>query len=226
MRVWKRRGRDGQVGGRGLTGGFLRDTIVPMNHRRCAAFTWVEVLIAIVVVGALAALLLLPPLKGAVNRGSPGTQILSNMKQLHLATQAMALDGALHGDTNLAWPGSQNGTFSNWAAKIVPAYLSRGDFCKLLSAKGVQVDSRKLPTENRNAVLVYGVTEEDESDVVFLTTANFTNTPAGGSPPLADGKPFGDKVFVVFRKGGEGAILFPRFAGDTKLVGKYAPLLR
>lgn len=195
-----------------------------MTSRRCAAFTWVEMLVVIFVVTVLI-LLALPPITSG-HGYSPRTATLSNMKQLQLATQSMALDGVTTGLTNLAWPGSIDSTFANWAKSIVPDYLPTNDFCKLLSASNFPVDPRTLPTKNQNAILVYAVNEEQNGKHVFLTTANFTNTPTGGKALRANAKPFGDKFFVVFRKGGEGAILLANQVGDTNLIGSFAPLLR
>ena len=67
------------------------------------AFTLIELLVVIAIIGILAALAL-PAITGALARGQM-TQTLSNMRQLHLATQQMALDGTTTGDPALCWPG-------------------------------------------------------------------------------------------------------------------------
>lgn len=155
------------------------------------------------------------------------TQTLSNMKQLHLATQSMELDGITTGNTNFGWPGDTGGTFTNWSRLIVPAYLGTNDFCKLLSAPGVVVPVGKMPTSmSQGAVLVYAVSGSSSGGAVFLTTANFTNGPQGGKPLKESAKPYGDKGLVVFRKGGDGTILLKNQATNTNLVGEYAPLLK
>ncbi|WP_316297988.1 hypothetical protein, partial [Clavibacter michiganensis] len=84
----------------------------------------------------------------------------------------------------------------------------------------------QVPTENTNAILIYQVREEHDGSFTFLTTANFTNTPSGGLPPLADAEPYGNKGFVIFRKGGDGAFLQAKQAGKTNLVGSFAPLCK
>lgn len=196
-----------------------------MFSRRCAAFTWTETLIALCLLIFLLFFVSMPPLHTS-GRYSQFTETLSQMRKLHLTTQMMALDGTTTGNTNLAWPGSQDGTFSTWAKALVPAYLSTNEFCKLLSASNFPVDPRSLPTENRNAVLVYAVTEEQGGSVVFLTTANFTNTPTGGDPLLPNSRPYGTNGFAVFRKGGDGSILLPEQVTSTNLIGTYAPPLQ
>lgn len=110
-----------------------------MRPRRDSAFTWIEALVCLAVIGILLALALPSIGSGGLKRGQM-TQTLSNTKQLHLATQQMALDGETTVDKTLGWPGDTGGTFSNWAQKLVPAYLTTNDFCKLLSAPGIVVN--------------------------------------------------------------------------------------
>lgn len=155
------------------------------------------------------------------------TRSLSNMKQLHLATQQMALDGTTTGDTNLGWPGDTGGSFSYWTQTLVASnYLTTNDLAKLLSAPGKTLPSGMIPLTNDTAVLVYAVREGENGDVVFLSSGNFTNTPTGGSPLAASAKPYGNKGFVVFRKAGDGTILLPKQVGKTNIIGGYAPPCR
>lgn len=197
-----------------------------MNPRSKAAFTWIEFLVVLCIVGVLLALAL-PSTGGSGLTKGTMTQALSNMKQLHLATQQMALDGETAGNTNLGWPGDTGGTFTNWARLLVPAYLSTNDFCKLLSAPGKIVPPGKLPESmSSGAVLVYAVGTNSPATAVFLTSANFTNTPQGGAPLEKNARPFGDKGFVVFRKGGDGVILLPRQVSQTNIIGAYVPVVK
>ncbi len=199
-----------------------------MNLRNHAGFTWIEFLICLVVIGVLIALAL-PGTPGSGLRRGTMTQSLSNMKQLHLATQQMALDGQTTGDTNLGWPGDTGSSFAKWTTFLVQEkYLTKQDLAKLLSAPGVVVSPHNIPTVNTTAVLVYAVSAKSPENTVFLSTANFTNTPTGGVPPLKSARPYGEKGFIVFRKGGDGAILQPRQTGPqyTNIIGASAPLCR
>lgn len=194
-----------------------------MNSRNQAGLTLVEAIVCVAIILILASLAL--PRIG--HRGDGMSQPLSNMKQLHLATQQMALDGVATGETNLGWPGDIGGTFSNWAAQILKGgYMGTNDLCKMLSAPGVVVRPGKILSMNDTAVRVYAVRESSPTNAVFLTSANFTNTPTGGEPLNPWAKPFGNKGFVVFRKGGDGGILLPRQVGQTNLIGSFVPLCR
>jgi hypothetical protein len=192
------------------------------------AFTLTEALVALVVIVALGAVLIgsgtiTVCLTSEIHKGQM-LQMQSNMKQLHLATLSMVLDGTTTGDVPLQWPGNRGGSFSNWAQSIVPSYLSTNDFCKLLSGPGRTVSPSNLPTANTNAVLVYAVQEASASNTVFLTSANFTNTETGGRPPSEESKPFSTKGFLVFRKDGTGSILKISAVGKTNKIGAFAPL--
>ncbi len=67
------------------------------------AFTLIELLVVISIILILVALAA-PALFNTLTKGQM-TQTLSNMKQLHLASQQMALDGMTTGDATLTWPG-------------------------------------------------------------------------------------------------------------------------
>ena len=149
------------------------------------------------------------------------------MKQLHLVTQQMALDGVTKGDTNLGWPGDTGGSFTNWTAQILKGgYLTTNDLCKLLSAFGCIVPSGKIPPMNETAVRVYAATKDSTGDVVLFTSGKFTNTPTGGEPLSPSAKPFGNKGFVVFRKGGDGGFYLRKQVGQTNLIGSFVPMCR
>lgn len=190
-----------------------------------SGITITEVLVAVVIAFFLVYLAL--PRGGCAPVSGQKTQTLSNAKQLYLATQQMALDGEAEGKTNLGWPGDTGGTFSSWVHQLLAGpYLTTNDFRKLMSAPGMIPPAGEILTKEQCALLAYAVSSNSSPETVFLTTANFTNTPAGGLPPEKSAKPYGDKGFVIFRRGGDGAILQPRQAGQTNIIGGSAPLLR
>lgn len=196
--------------------------MTPRNH---AGMTLIEVIVLLVIL--LGVFLVMPtcssPHLGTKGRGEL-SQALSNMKQLHLATQQMALDATTDATTNVGWPGNSGGTFTNWTTQLVEGkYLSKEELAKLLSGPGISVRPASVFVSNNTALLVYAVTEDSDGGNVFLSSANFTNTATGGScDPSA--KPFGTNGFVVFRKAGHGAILQGRFAGRPNEVGLFTPL--
>lgn len=181
------------------------------------AFTLIELLVVIAIIGILAALAF-PAMQGVMTRAQM-TQSLSNMKQLHLATTQMALDGMTTGDTNLAWPGDSGAaTFAGWANSLVGgAYLTTNDFAKLVSAPGKQNPPGAIPSAANSALIAYAVAESSEGATVFLSTANYVYT--GGGSTLSTNAPYGNKGFVIFRKGGDGAVFLPRQATNTALIG-------
>ncbi len=197
--------------------------------RSLRAFTLIELLVVISIIAILASLAI-PAVTGALARGQM-TQTLSNLKQLHLVAQSMALDGTTSGDTNSAWPGDlPTKTWAGWVSNAVPAYIKTNDMAKLLSAPGITVPATATlssltpgtPTSGR-AVILYQVGETNNNNAVIFSSSNFTNA-APPVAPVAASLPYGDKGFVVFRKGGDGAVLQARQATNTNIVGEYAPI--
>ena len=192
---------------------------------RESGLSWAEVLVALAIVGILAALAL-PRIESAFAQG-PCRPMLSNMRQLQLATQQMALDGEANGDRTLGWPGDTGGTFTNWVRQLVPDYLMTNDVCQLLSGPGKRIPRDHLPQDmSECAILVYAVSSNSADSTVFFSTANFTNTPSGGEPLKKNAQPLGNATFLVMSKVGHGAILRGSQTGQTNLIGTYAPLLR
>ena len=192
-----------------------------MKSLRSSAFTLIELLVVISIIGILAGLAL-PALNNAMTQGQM-TATLSNMKQLHLATQQMALDATTSGDTNLGWPGDTGGSWSTWATNLMGGnYLSPSDLAKLLSAPGVIVattDTNTAPA--KSALTIYQVGENSDGNSVFISTANFA-LGTDGSGQVSTNKPYGNKGFIVFHKAGDGARLSTRQASQTNIIGQYA----
>lgn len=198
-------------------------------RRSLRGFTLIELLVVISIIAILASLAI-PAVTGALSRGQM-TQTLSNMKQLHLIAQTMALDATTTGDTNVGWPGDlPTKTWSGWVSNAVPGYMKTNDMAKVLSAPGVTVPQTANLSELKpgggasgRAVVLYLVSETNNNAAVLFSSANFTNTISGGEPLNSSSLPYGDKGFVVFRKGGDGAILQARQIGNTftNVIGEY-----
>lgn len=194
--------------------------------KKPSGFTLIELLVVISIIAILASLAL-PAITGALARGQM-TQTLSNMKQLHLATQQMALDATTTGDTNLGWPGDTGGAWATWATNIVGgAYMSANDFRKMITAPGVTPTSTNAAAPGRSAVIVYQVAENSDSSTVLFSSANFTNSASGGTAPTAESRPYGNKGFIVYRKGGDGAVLQARQTGNTytNIIGVFTSVV-
>lgn len=204
------------------------DNLMKFFRRSLRGFTLIELLVVISIIAILASLAI-PAVTGALARGQM-TQTLSNMKQMHLVAQSMALDAVTTGDTNIGWPGDMGGSWKIWISNAVPGYIKTNDMAKLLSAPGITVGatadlSSLKPGEkiNGRAVIVYKVSETNNNNAVLFSSANFTNTLSGGDALSASSLPYGDKGFIVFRKGGDGAILQARQVGRnfTNIIGEF-----
>jgi len=76
-----------------------------------------------------------------------------------------------------------------------------------------------LPAQNTNGVKVAGVTDNDDSSTAIFYTRNVT--PVANGPWTTNATPlFGNRGFVVFHKGGDGAVfLLPKQLSSTNLLG-------
>ena len=88
------------------------------------------------------------------------------------------------------------------------------DFAKMMSAPGVPVSTNNLGTSADKGLKVYNIGENAASTTVFITTANYVY----GNPLNRNAKPFGDKGFVVFRRGGDGAIYQKNQATNSSVL--------
>jgi prepilin-type N-terminal cleavage/methylation domain-containing protein len=182
---------------------------------RLRAFTLIELLVVISIIAILAALAL-PAITGALTRGQ-ASQTMSNARQLYVATFNMAADGQTTGDTNLCWPGdSGSPSWNTWATGLTSGgYLSTNDFNKMLNAQGVSRPASTAPTAaTPSALSVYQVKDSSPMQSIFVSSANFV-TP--GTALVATALPFGNKAFVVFRRGGDGLVYQGSQATNTTL---------
>jgi prepilin-type N-terminal cleavage/methylation domain-containing protein len=206
--------------------------MVKKNH---AGFTLIELLVVIAIIATIAAFAV-PALTSALTKGQM-TGTMNNARQLYLAGYQMALDGAANSDANLAWPGDYtSGTMSklqDYCIKLVQNdYLKASDFAKLLSAPGASCTATSsgsgsaatVTLAGKSGLKVYPVTSADASNVIFAVTSNYVyNTDL-----ITTDAPYGDKGFVIVRKGGDASVLRKNNAKATSgqetafesLVGK------
>lgn len=175
--------------------------------------TLVEIL-AIILLLAVLVLLSIPTIHVGFTRDDK-TRVLSNMKQLHLATRQLALDGISTGDGLPDWTCLKGRpiSYEAWQKYLVPDYLSLGDFTKLTSA--TEDLFWNFHRDTANAIQVYAVDAADLDSTVLFATKNWH----GPAVSQLSGQPFGAKCFVVFHKGGDGAILKPDYCQRMDLVG-------
>ena len=185
-----------------------------MKTRSQSAFTLIEMLVVISIIAVLAAFAV-PALTSALTKGQM-TGTLNNGRQIYLASQQMALDGAANSDPLLCWPGDDAtiATVTDYCNRLFANdYLKPGDLQKLLNAPGTAttVTFNAAAPPNPATVTLNGtpafkwfkVKDADSANVVFLETANYTYNaalPAGTAP-------FGDKGFIVQRRGGDASLL-------------------
>ena len=108
-----------------------------MKIRSQSAFTLIEMLVVISIIAVLAAFAV-PALTSALTKGQM-TGTLNNGRQLYLAAQQMALDGAANSDPTLVWPGDDATitTVTLYCSRLVANdYLKPGDLQKLLNGPG------------------------------------------------------------------------------------------
>lgn len=215
-----------------------------MKKNSSVGFTLIEMLVVISIIVVLAAFAG-PAIFSALTKGQM-TASLNNGRQLYLAGQQMALDGATNSDPSRAWPGDLTDTtagaggtssgavittLQQYVTKLVQGdYLKAGDVQKLLSAPGAtciataDATTSAVTLGGKSALKVYKVKETDSTNTIFAVTSNYTYDQALD----AAAAPYGDKGFVVQRKGGDAAVLKKNNATATSgqesafqsLVGK------
>ena len=184
-----------------------------MKIRSQSGFTLIEMLVVISIIAVLAAFAV-PALTSALTKGQM-TGTLNNGRQLYLAAQQMALDGAANSDPTLVWPGDDAAITSVTIycnRLIANDYLKPGDLQKLLNGPGTNATVNVAAPGPPPVVTLAGapafkffrVTDAASANVVFLETNNYTyNTTLQGVTTA----PFGDKGFIIQRRGGDASIL-------------------
>jgi prepilin-type N-terminal cleavage/methylation domain-containing protein len=176
-----------------------------------AAFTLIELLVVISIIAILASLAV-PAVTGALTRGQM-TGVMNNARQLTLATQTMALDSFTSGE-GPGWPGDSGANWGDFCKNLIDGkYLTSSDLRKIASAPGVQV-SATAEIPDQSGLQVYPVKENNAGDTIFISTANWTGPGSALSP---ESVPFGDKGFVIYRKGGDGNVYQARQSTNTTL---------
>jgi len=184
------------------------------------AFTLVELLIVIAIIGLLAALAL-PAITGALARAQL-TGIVSNARQIHVAAQQMALD-VITGASTVGWPGDNN-TPTTGSAKVYleqlknGGYLAEAEVIKLVSGPGFPqaADWNALAATNIQ-FRIGNVTAGEDGTVMWLWTKNFNNSndPIASTSLNTNVGP-GKAGFVVLRKGGDGGVYQERILSKTQ----------
>lgn len=179
-----------------------------------AAFTLIELLVVMAIIAVLATLVLTQG--PALLARAQMTATLNNERQLFLAAFQMATDGTANTDPSLGWPADITTpvtvtTLTAYCDKLVANnYMNVADLRKVLSAPGVNASVTGGTTDSSGAyspitaisspaLKIYYVKEGQPSNTLFAATANYTYNTA----LTPSGNPYGDKGFVVLRKGGD-----------------------
>lgn len=190
---------------------------------KTSAFTLIELLVVISIIAILATLAV-PAVTNALSKGQM-TGTMNNARQLYLAGFQMATDGAANSDPNYSWPGGDEAvkTLEQYCTKLVANdYLKAGDLQKILNAPGTSCQvtppaaaGGDVKLTGASALKVFRIHEGDPANAIFATTANYTYN----EPLPVGGLPYGDKGFVVMRKGGDAATYRKNQATDKNTGG-------
>lgn len=187
-------------------------------RRSPKGFTLIELLVVISIIAVLASLAI-PAGMNVMVKGNL-MQAVANSRQVHMATMSMVTDGVSTSDSMLQWPGDLYDTtdadakvnnLAEFVQRLVKyEYLKAGDL-KVFTASGIMpykgsadATSGQLSTpfnDSNSAFKLYWVRDNDPANTLFLATKNYTYN----QELNATAKPFGDKGFVVIRKGGDAA---------------------
>ncbi|XHR29350.1 MAG: type II secretion system protein [Chthoniobacteraceae bacterium] len=209
--------------------------MAPPGWKVCG-ITHAEVLVAAIIFAILGALIY----PWFVNAWRKGQRIstVSCCRQIHIATMSMANDGEAEKNPAKGWPGDLKARgvirdTADFATLLVRGnYFMASDlrcFCEgpvhavapgFKPYHGVLTSGGKLDppfSEENNPFKIFLVKDPDPGPTVFLETKNYTYGKDLNHPRA---KPYGDKAFIVCRKGGDVALYKKEQALDLSHLGK------
>jgi type II secretory pathway pseudopilin PulG len=173
-------------------------------------------LAVVLVIIAVIAILAWPALTSALAKRDL-TRTMNNGRELYLAAFRMAADGAAKSDTSLAWPGDYPAnTLADYCSKLLQNdYLKESELQRILSAPGVTCTVNTgsgthgtVTLAGKSALKIYKAKGADPSNTIFSASSNYLYDTALNPNAV----PFGDKGFVIVRKGGDAGVYRPRQA--------------
>lgn len=204
-------------------------------NKPSSAFTLIELLVVIAIIAILAALAV-PALTSALNKAQM-TGTMNNAHQLYLAQFQMSNDATATGAQNIGWPGdmltagvfAQGDYMAYLNVLLANGYLKAGDVTKLMNSPGGNFNpvinwaaSPPLITgmgAGDAGVKVYTVSDADSINCIFAASHNYVYNTALVPPDQATGAgiPYGQKGFIVVKKGGDAAV----FRAGQAVVGNW-----
>jgi type II secretory pathway pseudopilin PulG len=168
--------------------------------------------VVVILIAAVVLVLAWPALKDALNKRQM-TRTMNNTRELYLAGFHMATDGAASKHVNYKWPGDYTvgvATLADYSSKLVQnGYLKPDDLERILSAPGANCSvktSESMPVavslSGRSALKIYKIKSTDPSTAIFAASTNYVYD----TDLAATAAPFGDKGFVIMRKGGDAGV--------------------
>ena len=177
----------------------------------CIGFTFRKLLVVISIIAVLI-ILAIPAVREALNKREI-TRTMNHTRELYLAAFHMATDGAASKHVNYKWPGDYTvgvATLADYSSKLVQnGYLKPDNLERILSAPGASCSvktSESTPVtvslSGQSALKIYKIKSNDPSTAIFAASANYIYD----TDLAADATPFGDKGFVIMRKGGDAGV--------------------
>jgi prepilin-type N-terminal cleavage/methylation domain-containing protein len=187
-----------------------------------SAFTLIELLVVIAIIAILAALAV-PALTSALNKAQM-TGTMNNGRQLYLAQFQMSNDATATGASNMGWPGDMitaglPATYLAYLNVLLQnGYLKAGDVARLMNAPGgnyvADINWAATPPVLNTigtgdaGLKVYTVGDADSINCIFAASHNYVYNQPLVPPDAATGAgiPYGQKGFIVVKKGGDAAV--------------------